>query len=436
MSILKIFILLISSIVCTTTAGWADEKQDCTKEATDNYCYSPPGPMLDLDSYPFQWSSCGVKGTLALTFDDGPSDNTGTILDILKKYKMKATFFLIGYKMRGNKAIVQRIVNEGHQIGSHTQDHLWLTSLTNEQIVAQIVEWENTLISYNFTGPLSGSKIPNYFRAPHGAVNSKVYDILKKYGYTIMNWGFNSEDSDGLSPEQLYKVYVSHLGDGSRIHTKDLSLIIQQHDNVDNLAEIFPKVANYFNRILLSKGVRAVTVSDCMGLGIPPYRPKRGKTVPTHTPTHTPNSDPYCLKGIKGSGDKSYAVCCKKSCGVCGGNDCSNRPGGEADCCATTILDSGIFCDMSVAPCIIPTHSPTHKPTHTPNSDPHCLKGIKGAGDQSSVVCCKKSCGVCGGDGCSNRPGGEADCCATEIVNSDILCAHSNAPCIVTPPKN
>ena len=217
----KMSISILFAILFTATNShaflWSDPKQNCTEKVVNNYCYSPPGPMLNMDSYPFQWSSCGVPGTFALTIDDGPSNHTSAFLDVLKQYGMRATFFLIGRHMIDiDHTIVQRIADEGHQIGSHTQDHMLLTNLTSDQIDAQILNWERTFTAYNYTGSLANSVIPNYFRAPHGAVNETVYGFLSGYGYTIMNWGWNIEDTSGenLSPQELFEVYISHLGDG------------------------------------------------------------------------------------------------------------------------------------------------------------------------------------------------------------------------------
>ena len=62
---------------------------------------------------------------LALTFDDGPDEDfTPQILDILKKYNVKATFYVIGEKVQYNKKIIKRQYEEGHEIGNHTYTHI------------------------------------------------------------------------------------------------------------------------------------------------------------------------------------------------------------------------------------------------------------------------------------------------------------------------
>lgn len=65
------------------------------------------------------------KKILALTFDDGPDEDfTPQILDILKKYNVKATFYVIGQKVEYNKKIIKRAYDEGHEIGNHTYTHI------------------------------------------------------------------------------------------------------------------------------------------------------------------------------------------------------------------------------------------------------------------------------------------------------------------------
>jgi peptidoglycan/xylan/chitin deacetylase (PgdA/CDA1 family) len=63
---------------------------------------------------------CYVPGTVALTFDDGPYIFTEELLDILAAYGAKATFFVNGYNLANNEWLLRRVVNEGHQLASHT----------------------------------------------------------------------------------------------------------------------------------------------------------------------------------------------------------------------------------------------------------------------------------------------------------------------------
>jgi peptidoglycan/xylan/chitin deacetylase (PgdA/CDA1 family) len=77
---------------------------------------------------------CTVPNTIALTFDDGPSQYTPQLLDTLSRYGARATFFVLGDAAANNPAVLQRMRNEGHQIASHTYVH---TQPTGYYLAAQ-----------------------------------------------------------------------------------------------------------------------------------------------------------------------------------------------------------------------------------------------------------------------------------------------------------
>jgi len=141
------------------------------------------------------------------------------------------------------------------------------------------------------------------------------------------------------------------------------------------------------------------------------------------TAIHPSPPDPTCQNGIRNPDHPT--ICCARSCGVCGGKNCGKKPGGAKDCCTESILDSGISCESSSAPCIV-TATPPSSP------DPTCQHGIKGSGPDHSTICCTKSCGVCEGGNCGGRPGGTKDCCTENIFDSGISCKSSSAPCIIS----
>src|SRR5579864_3555600 len=86
------------------------------------------------------------KGTVALTFDDGPSEiYTPQILDILKKYNVKATFFVVGASARQHPELIRRIQAEGHAINEHTMTHPMLTHLAQSQWYYEMVEPANII---------------------------------------------------------------------------------------------------------------------------------------------------------------------------------------------------------------------------------------------------------------------------------------------------
>lgn len=114
-----------------------------------------------------------------LTFDDGPSIYTPILLDLLKKYNVKATFFTVAKFSKNNKDIVKRIIDEGHLIGMHSYKH---TSAHLEGIISTYKDFKNSLkVMNDFTNPI-------YYRPPWGAVNLSSMYLIKKYKLKLVLW--------------------------------------------------------------------------------------------------------------------------------------------------------------------------------------------------------------------------------------------------------
>ena len=90
-------------------------------------------------------TNCLNANQLALTYDDGPTTLTNKLLDQLKAQNVKATFFVVGSRVINNPDILLRAYNEGHEIAIHTWSHPAQTTITNDQIVAEIV-WNAKII--------------------------------------------------------------------------------------------------------------------------------------------------------------------------------------------------------------------------------------------------------------------------------------------------
>lgn len=122
---------------------------------------------------------------LALTFDDGPGKGTEKILNLLKKYNIKATFFALGKSLRQYPVLAKRIVDEGHLLANHSYDHDKLSKdeySTNPQLL--INELTNTHVEIDKLSPNSNFY---YFRAPYGAWknghadNANTDTVIQKY---------------------------------------------------------------------------------------------------------------------------------------------------------------------------------------------------------------------------------------------------------------
>ena len=129
-----------------------------------------------------------AKGTVALTFDDGPTEKyTPQILAILKKYNVKATFFMVGYNAKNHPDMVKLVLADGHAVNSHSLTHPMLTKLSEAQLQKEVQEPQ--AIIKGITG-----KTPACLRYPFGASNSHVRAVIRSHGIVPLPMGFNSFD--------------------------------------------------------------------------------------------------------------------------------------------------------------------------------------------------------------------------------------------------
>lgn len=186
--------------------------------------------------YPsFLWEMPKGEKKLYLTFDDGPHPTiTPQVLEILKKFNAKATFFCIGNNVNKYKETFELIKKEGHSVGNHTFNHErgWKTK-TSDYIKS--VKEADALIQ----SPL--------FRPPHGRIKSsqiraiKYLRISESQNLKIVAWTVISYDWDkSLSPEDCFNNVIKNSDDGS---------IIVFHDSekaVDNMIPALTKVLEYY----------------------------------------------------------------------------------------------------------------------------------------------------------------------------------------------
>ena len=150
-----------------------------------------------------------------LTFDDGPSDITSGILDVLKEHDVKATFFIKGVSIKYHPDYLNRIVDEGHTIGNHTVTHKYESIYTSLETLTQEIKENNRRILEQ-TGV-----VPVAFRFPGGSSNSmfeKYSDVplndwlnlINDLGMEYYDWNVSSLDASGkkLSADEIYNAVI------------------------------------------------------------------------------------------------------------------------------------------------------------------------------------------------------------------------------------
>jgi len=149
---------------------------------------------------------------IALTFDDAPSTVTPEICDVLKKYGVKATFFVLGNNVKKYPSNLKRIYDDGHLIGNHTYSHINLFKERklpeHEKILLdEITKTENEIKN------ISGFT-PTYIRFPYGYDKKWAIELAQKNGYKVFNWTFGY-DWNKIDDEKLIKLYIDNIRPGA-----------------------------------------------------------------------------------------------------------------------------------------------------------------------------------------------------------------------------
>ncbi len=150
---------------------------------------------------------------VALTFDDGPRRSTTTdLLDGLAQRGVKGTFFLVGEMIPGNEDLVRRMDEEGHQIGTHSYDHVYLTGLNAADFSRQVSRTETLLQDILGHGGFA-------LRPPYGMIDNGVE---KRTGSPLILWSVDPEDWDDKNTDRIVEHIVAQVRDGDVILLHDI----------------------------------------------------------------------------------------------------------------------------------------------------------------------------------------------------------------------
>ena len=192
-----------------------------------------------------------------LTFDDGPSANTGKILDILDKYNAKATFFVTGNGKKYNKYI-KEAHDRGHTIGLHTYSHDY------KKVYSSVNAYFDDL---NKVGQMVKDEIgyvPHYIRFPGGSSNttSKKYSKgimttlvmeVQNRGYQYYDW--NGDTTDAARNNQPVSILVKN---GTSSHAKNINILAHDTQAKSTTVDALPKIIEYYQ----SKGYQFKAIDD------------------------------------------------------------------------------------------------------------------------------------------------------------------------------
>lgn len=181
------------------------------------------------------------KPMVALTFDDGPNHNTSRILDILEKYGVKGTFFVLGCNVESNEKIIERMSQLGMEIGNHMYSHKLLTKLSNEKITEEVKKVDDLVFDIV-------DKYPTLIRPSYGTFNKRIKGLMDR---PIVIWNVDTLDWKYHNSKRIAARVMKDVDDGD---------IILMHDiyraTANGLEIVIPK--------LLEEGYQLVTVSELL----------------------------------------------------------------------------------------------------------------------------------------------------------------------------
>jgi peptidoglycan/xylan/chitin deacetylase (PgdA/CDA1 family) len=183
---------------------------------------------------------------LALTFDDGPSQYTAQILDVLTEYGGNGTFCVVGNRVESFSDTARLIVAQGSQIMGHSWDHKQLTKLSDDEIISELRE---TIRVINDATGVS----PVMYRPPYGAVNDTLKAVSKDLGLSLVNWSVDTRDWESRNADAVYANIMKDARDGSIILCHDL-----YESTANAVARAIPE--------LVGQGYQLVTVEELLRL--------------------------------------------------------------------------------------------------------------------------------------------------------------------------
>jgi peptidoglycan/xylan/chitin deacetylase (PgdA/CDA1 family) len=202
-----------------------------------------------------------VSNKVAITFDDGPSEEfTLPILDILRDLDVPATFFMVGKHVEKYPHVAQRVVEEGHTIGNHTQNHRNLPTLSTIELKKEVME--ATAIITETTGVY-----PVFVRPPRGMYDDRFRRLASLLGQEIVLWSISTRDwRYGVTPTYIERFVDSRVRGGDIILFHDSGALVASEGG-DRRATVL-SLANVIE-IIRAKGLEIVPLAELLH-GAPP----------------------------------------------------------------------------------------------------------------------------------------------------------------------
>lgn len=174
------------------------------------------------------WRIPSSERIIYLTFDDGPTNKaTEWILETLKEYDAKATFFCVGENVKKYPELMNKILGNEHAVGNHTYSHVNGAKTTCNVYVNDVLKCSEIIQT-------------NLFRPPYGKIKPAQAKAVKELGYEIVMWSVLTYDFDNISTDLLLKKSIRHTKSG------DIIVFHDSKKSIDKLKQVLPVYLEHF----------------------------------------------------------------------------------------------------------------------------------------------------------------------------------------------
>ncbi|MFI7449276.1 polysaccharide deacetylase family protein [Nonomuraea sp. NPDC049714] len=189
--------------------------------------------------------NCGEAKCVALTFDDGPGPHTAELLDMLRRYGARATFFPVGTSAAARPELLRRMSAEGHLVGNHGWAHRDLSTLPSSKIADSLGSTEGVVAA-------AIGQTPTLVRPPYGAVSLDVRNVARELGVCLVGWDVDTQDQRDPRARSIADRAVEQAHPGAIVLMHDVN-----RATVDAIPDMLER--------LRGKGYTFVTVPELYG---------------------------------------------------------------------------------------------------------------------------------------------------------------------------
>lgn len=203
--------------------------------------------------------NCQANGQIALTFDDGPSDNGPLLLETADKLGVKLTYFIIGNKLSNPEyqTFLKNVYAAGHAIASHTFTHPFMTHLTDNELRAELIKTDDAIFNVIGVRPL-------FIRNPYADTNSRVLALIESMGYQSIFTSLDTEDTVYGGTLNKHKILdnVKFGLNSSVVSPLTNSFVITQHETVIDSVNYLPHIVHEVQ----NRGYTTSLINVCRGM--------------------------------------------------------------------------------------------------------------------------------------------------------------------------